>query len=195
MSTPLECQPSESTSATVSGMLEAEQKPSIRSDAPVIIPTLEAAWAPSGLRRSSRTAPHPKHVQVHIAQNLHELGAWLPVQPVVAARERHGLDRLVHVVLFVGLVISTVLMLIEMGLDTVAWHTIPIAVPTIGDWFGRLLYPFNFLSVGLLVLIATPIFSVGAAICVLLHERDWRYVAITTLVLVILIASLLLGSS
>jgi uncharacterized membrane protein len=174
----------------------SEYTPPTCTDAPVVVPTLEAAWAPGTPRHSSHIASQPKRVQVHVAQNLHELLATPPTQPVVTAEERHDLDRLVHGVLFVGLVISTVLMLMGMGLDMVAWPTTPIAMPTIDDEFGRLtiLDPFSFVTVGLVILIATPITSVGAAILVLLRERDWRYVGITTLVLLILIASLLLGS-
>jgi uncharacterized membrane protein len=54
--------------------------------------------------------------------------------------------------------------------------------------------PLAVIALGLLVLIATPVLRVAVSIVTFALERDWVYVAITTLVLCILIASFLLGA-
>lgn len=46
---------------------------------------------------------------------------------------------------------------------------------------------------GLLVLLATPVVRVAVSIVAFLLERDWRYVVITSLVLLILLLSFVLG--
>lgn len=53
--------------------------------------------------------------------------------------------------------------------------------------------PIAIIALGLLLLLATPVVRVAVSIFAFALERDWRYVAITTLVLGILIASFLLG--
>jgi uncharacterized membrane protein len=49
------------------------------------------------------------------------------------------------------------------------------------------------LALGLLVLIATPILRVVGSILAFLYERDWRYAGVTTVVLIVVLISLLLG--
>ena len=53
--------------------------------------------------------------------------------------------------------------------------------------------PLSVVTLGLVVLLATPVVRVAVSIVAFALEHDWRYVAITTAVLVILIASFLLG--
>jgi uncharacterized membrane protein len=48
---------------------------------------------------------------------------------------------------------------------------------------------------GLLLLIATPVTRIAVSILAFANERDWRYVGITTVVLVILLISFLLGKA
>jgi uncharacterized membrane protein len=52
---------------------------------------------------------------------------------------------------------------------------------------------FAIIDLGLLLLIATPIFRVAASIIAFISDRDRPYVLITTYVLAMLILSLLLG--
>lgn len=47
--------------------------------------------------------------------------------------------------------------------------------------------------IGLFVLIATPVVRVGVSVVLFLHQRDRKFVLITLLVLVLLLASFLLG--
>jgi uncharacterized membrane protein YfcA/uncharacterized membrane protein len=58
-------------------------------------------------------------------------------------------------------------------------------------WAGVMaLQPQAFIALGLLLLIATPVMRVAVSIVAFAFERDRRYVAITTLVLVILLVSI-----
>ncbi len=51
------------------------------------------------------------------------------------------------------------------------------------------------IMLGLLLLIATPVTRIAVSILAFANERDWRYVAITAVVLVILLVSFLLGKA
>jgi uncharacterized membrane protein len=53
--------------------------------------------------------------------------------------------------------------------------------------------PQAVIVLGLLLLLATPVLRVAVSIVAFALERDWRYTAITTLVLLILIATFLFG--
>ena len=66
---------------------------------------------------------------------------------------------------------------------------------TVGEvWSGLLtLHPQAVITLGLLLLLATPVVRVFASIFAFALEHDRRYVAITTLVLTILLVSFLLG--
>lgn len=60
-----------------------------------------------------------------------------------------------------------------------------------GIWQGALeLRPFAVLELGLLILIATPVFRVGASAVLFLVERDYLYAALTLVVLALLLASI-----
>jgi uncharacterized membrane protein len=53
--------------------------------------------------------------------------------------------------------------------------------------------PLAIITLGLLLLLVTPVMRVLVSIVAFAIERDWRYVAITTLVLVILLVSFVIG--
>ena len=53
--------------------------------------------------------------------------------------------------------------------------------------------PLAILALGLIVLLLTPVARVAISIFAFARERDWLYVGITTLVLLILLMSFLLG--
>jgi uncharacterized membrane protein len=53
--------------------------------------------------------------------------------------------------------------------------------------------PLAIIVLGLLVLLATPVVRVAVSMVAFLLERDWRYVVITSLVLLILLLSFVLG--
>jgi len=84
------------------------------------------------------------------------------------------LERIVGTVLRVGVVASSVCLAVGLGLSFV-------------DASGLL--ASLLLQVGVLVLLATPIARVAASIVGFVAERDWRFVTLTTIVLVELMAS------
>jgi uncharacterized membrane protein len=135
--------------------------------------------------------------QVHVASHLLDLVTGRSVTPAAqqAAKEQHDLNEIVHQMLVIGLILSTALMLVGLGLDLALGREVPAAVPDFGDIFNRViaLRPSGFLALGLLVLIATPILRVVGSIFAFLYERDWRYAGITLLVLGIVMVSLILG--
>jgi uncharacterized membrane protein len=51
------------------------------------------------------------------------------------------------------------------------------------------------IMVGLLLLIATPVMRVAVSTLIFIHERDWTFVAITSIVLLLLLISFLLGKA
>jgi len=55
--------------------------------------------------------------------------------------------------------------------------------------------PASVMSLGLVVLIATPFARVAVSIVAFALERDWRYVVVTALVLTILVAGIALGKA
>ena len=135
---------------------------------------------------------------VHVAPNLRDLVIAAPLatpQEAQITKERRDLNQVVHGVLIIGLVISTALMLVGVGLDLFYQRDLPTAVPSVGEVVGRVLAlrPSGFLALGLLVLIATPILRVVGSIGAFVYERDWRFAGVTTVVLVVLVVSLLLG--
>lgn len=68
-------------------------------------------------------------------------------------------------------------------------HTLPAV------WAGLLAGdPDAVIDVGLLLLIATPVFRVAVSIPVFLLQRDRRYTLITTFVLVVLLLSFVIGT-
>ena len=166
------------------------------AEQPVVLP---AAKATSELRvpPAKGLAVQADSAEVTVAPNLRDLvtGTIETPEAAQAVKRRHDLNAVIHHVLVVGLAISTALILIGLALDLVQHRQVPTDVPTFRDVFRRTaeLRPSGFLTLGLLVLVATPIFRVLGSTFAFIYERDWRYAAITFVVLVVVTLSLLLG--
>jgi uncharacterized membrane protein len=134
---------------------------------------------------------------VHVAPHLPDLiaGIALPVEEEERAKEQRGLDQAIHKLLVVGLVISVALILFGLFLDLTLHREIPTSIPHLAEIFTRVtaLRPSGFLSLGLLVLIITPVVRVLGSFLAFVYERDWRYAAITFVVLVVVTLSIVLG--
>ncbi|MFN8471522.1 MAG: DUF1634 domain-containing protein [Anaerolineae bacterium] len=117
------------------------------------------------------------------------------VRPLAADVERRDLNEAVHKILIIGLTASTILLLVGVLLGVIEQRPMPNTTLAVGDVVQRLvgMRPSGFLNLGLLVLIVTPVMRVIGSVFVFLFERDWRYAAITGLVLVIMLISLLSG--
>jgi uncharacterized membrane protein len=98
----------------------------------------------------------------------------------------------------VGVILSSVIILIGLlmflisgisGYPGTTYPTTPSAI-----WEGSLSFkPYGIIMLGLMILIAIPVFRVGVSIIVFLKEKDYLYVKITTIVFIILIISFLMG--
>ncbi|CAA7602924.1 Protein of unknown function DUF1634 [Acididesulfobacillus acetoxydans] len=70
----------------------------------------------------------------------------------------------------------------------------PTSLPLL--WAGLLLFkPAAIITLGLVLLIATPVFRVAASVLLFLMEKDHLYTFITLFVLAVLITSFLIGKS
>jgi uncharacterized membrane protein len=107
------------------------------------------------------------------------------------------INALVHWLLIVGLTAAAVLMVAGVLLGLVTGQGLPDAMVPLSDLLAELarFNPAAFISLGLLALIATPILRVAGSIVGFAIERDWRYTLITTVVLVIVILSIVLGQA
>lgn len=162
---------------------------------PVVLPELKAT---DELKLPQTKPPSPSvEAEVTVAPNLADLvtGKLETPAEAEALKRRHEINGVVHRVLVVGLAISTVLILIGLLLDLIAHRQVPTDVPGFWEVFRRTeeLRPSGFLTLGLLVLVATPILRVIGSTIAFLYERDWRYALITLVVLVVVGLSLLLG--
>ena len=68
---------------------------------------------------------------------------------------------------------------------------------SVAEVFSGLLQlkPAAVISLGLFLLIATPVFRVAASVILFLAEKDYLYVGITVFVLAILLCSLIFGKA
>jgi uncharacterized membrane protein len=174
----------------------AQVRADTQRSAVVVVPVPSCTAASHPPNAAGASAPGQRGV--HVASNLRELVVAAPLatpQESRFAQERRDLTAVVHGVLIIGLITSTALMLLGVGLALFAQRELPTAVPDIGDVLNRVhaLRPSGLLALGLLVLIATPILRVVGSIGAFVYERDWRFAGITTLVLGVLIVSLVLG--
>lgn len=104
-------------------------------------------------------------------------------------------DESLHKLLLIGLYLSVTLILFGLGLALFTHQTISDKVfPLQSLVSGALaMNASSFLSLGLLVLIATPIIRVVTSFISFLVEKDWRFAAITLVVLATVLVSIILG--
>jgi uncharacterized membrane protein len=113
----------------------------------------------------------------------------------------YQMDRIISFVLRGGVLLSAGLLILGALLyfARVLWGGAPanpLSYPhTLGDVISGLAHgdPLAILTLGLIVLLLTPVARVAISIFAFARERDWLYVGITTLVLLILLVSFLLG--
>ncbi len=172
------------------GQEEHESKPSVTLTIPEEVKEPLAPPSPS-LEKT------PQEGNVHVATHVTDLlaGIALPAEEEERAKEQRGLDQAIHKLLVVGLAISVALILFGLFLDLTLHREIPTSIPHLADIFTRViaLRPSGFLSLGLLVLIITPVVRVLGSFLAFMYERDWRYAAITFLVLIVVTLSIVLG--
>jgi uncharacterized membrane protein len=121
-----------------------------------------------------------------------------PTRPAGPGDTLHTpIDRVVHHTLVVGVVVGMALLAVGLVL-TLAGHgalgRVSLRAPAaLRD--AAHLRAAGFYSLGLLVLILTPFIRVLGSIVAFAMARDWRFVAITSTVLAIMIVSIVVGSA
>ncbi len=110
-------------------------------------------------------------------------------------KTRHELNDVVHRMLILGLILSTVVLFAGLALSAIYHRPLPTKVSGFREMLEGLKTgsPPSILSLGILLLIATPVFRVVGSLVEFLIKRDWRYALITFSVLVILAASVFVG--
>jgi uncharacterized membrane protein len=105
------------------------------------------------------------------------------------------LERMVSRVLGVGIGVAIVLMLAGLVLSLIDGDGIPTRVVSLGDLLSGLREPdpAAYLSLGLLVLVATPFVRVAGSLVAFALERDRRYVLVTAVVLAVMCLGVLVG--
>ncbi len=123
-----------------------------------------------------------------------------PATADVAAPPRHAMDlieRTVSRILLVGIAVSVALMATGLLLGAVDEEGMPSGVVPLAELPSRLaaLDPAAYLSLGLIVLVATPFVRVAGSMVVFARQRDRRYVLVTAVVFVVMCLSVALGKA
>ena len=105
------------------------------------------------------------------------------------------IERTVNRVLAAGIAITVALLAAGLVLSVAAGEPLPSRIVAPADLPALLLDldPAAYLSLGLLVLIATPFVRVAGSVVAFARERDRRYVLVTAAVLAVMCVSVLLG--
>ncbi len=104
-------------------------------------------------------------------------------------------ERMVSRVLGIGIGLSVASMLAGLMLGLASGDGVPTHVISLGDLLPGLRQPdaAAYLSLGLLVLVATPFARVAGSVVAFALERDRRYVLVTAVVLAVMCLGVLLG--
>jgi uncharacterized membrane protein len=110
---------------------------------------------------------------------------------------RAAAGRAVEGILLVAVAICVALMLVGLALAVTGDGDLPHEVVVLPAIPAGLVHgdPAAFLSLGLLVLLMTPVLRVAGALVVFALERDRRYVLVTAAVLAVMAFSVVLGRS
>jgi uncharacterized membrane protein len=114
-----------------------------------------------------------------------------------AAHVMEPIELMVSRVLKAGIAIAVALMAAGLVLSVFDKEGMPSHVVPLADLPALLghLDPAAYLSLGLIVLIATPFVRVAGSIIVFARERDLRFVLITAVVLAVMCLSVALGKA
>ena len=108
-------------------------------------------------------------------------------------KTRRELNEVVHQMLILGLVFSTVVLFVGLSLSTIFHTPLPTKVTGFHQLFEGLKKgsPPSVLSLGILLLISTPVLRVLGSLAEFMLKRDWLYTVVTSSVLLILALSLI----
>ncbi len=111
------------------------------------------------------------------------------------AEAPRDLNEVMHGLLIIGLYVSVVFMVLGIGIDLIRSRILPTEVLSLSEAFSRTisLRASGYFSMGLLVLILTPLLRVIGSVVIFALERDWRYTGVTLIVMVVMIISITVG--
>ena len=105
------------------------------------------------------------------------------------------LNDTLRLVLLSGMILSLSVMilgLLMLGLSRADWEETTLSLPQIVDGLGKG-NPVAVLDLGILLLIATPLTRVIAAMVIFLMEKEGRFAAVALAVLVVVAMAILVG--
>lgn len=113
------------------------------------------------------------------------------------AHQMDAVERMVHRVLLAGVTISVALMLAGFALGLVTGSGFPHGVAPLRGMASGLAKPdpLAYLTLGVLVLVATPFVRVAGSLVAFAREHDVRYVLITLVVLIVMCLGVLVGEA
>lgn len=168
-----------------------------KGDVQVVLTPEDRAEVNETIAQPPVQSPAAGRPSVHVAENLLDIatGRVETAAERESAQEVHNLNEAVHGILTVGLAVSTILMLAGILGDLILSRTMPTVEPDPSQIVQSIieLRPSGFMSLGLLVLLATPIIRVVGSVVAFVYERDWRYAGITFLVFMIVLSSIVFG--
>ena len=133
---------------------------------------------------------------MRVAEEQRDLSADSGLRPMVAAFLRYGV-LLAAAVIIIGLVLSFVQVgfKVFVSMPRVRAPEVSTDLTTLRSVFRELLPPVPeaVMEAGVLLLIATPVLTVGAATIMFVVEKDWMYVVISGFVFAMLILGFVLG--
>jgi uncharacterized membrane protein len=108
-----------------------------------------------------------------------------------------SIERTVNRILTVGIVLTVALLAAGLVLSIAGGKGLPTRVVPLADLPSLVadLDPAAYLSLGLIVLVATPFVRVAGSIVAFARERDGRFVLVTAVVLAVMCLSVVLGRS
>ena len=116
-------------------------------------------------------------------------------QGSIITEEQEAFNQVVHNLLIIGLTASVVLILTGLIITLVGQQPVPHSMTPPGDIVAQIIHleAAGYFTLGLLVLIATPVMRVILSAVTFVIEKDWRFTAITLFVLATVLVSIFLG--
>lgn len=116
-------------------------------------------------------------------------------QESLITEEQESFNRVVHYLLIIGLVVSVVFILTGLVIALANQQPVPHSMVPLGEIVSQMVRfeAAGFITLGLLVLIATPVMRVILSAVTFIVEKDWRFTGITLIVLATVLVSIILG--
>lgn len=122
------------------------------------------------------------------------MGEFKSRQPAQGGDAAPGSDgKRIQLILRTGLVLSMVLMAAGMVLKLLSGHEDAGAVQVRQIFEGGIPVADRLMITGISILSLTPAFRVAALIVIWVRERDWRFVGVAVVVLIVLSIAIALG--